>query len=658
MDYQWQQQVQREGKALKELSLWNSNFGFKVLSRDEQGFAQEIEFRVYVGAKFCELYLVGDVNDWKDEVSQLQDYKFTIDEQGIARLRVKGIKHKQSYKLLQVQHMELKYHQDPAGVYFDDMGNSVFWDFEDPSCYKQEFGFVDTVHRSTKILQTDLAGLIVHFSDAKGIKGSEIDKKSYYKFITESGVIEKIKSFGFNTVQFLPFAQSIDGDNWKYSYLVPFLFAIQKNWGTPDDFAEMIDEFHKQEIAVICDAVIGHMPYRDFEIFGKSSRDNGIHTMVHDDLHTAVYLKEETSWGTKRPDFSNPYIREYLIDSCIHYQKYFKVDGFRIDNVDGILRYGAHGNGDERPFGREFLRDLHENLYEYNPYTLIHLEAHYFFEDNAKMLVAPIDSDSRALGATAYNESRLAYFFHREYMLKRADEISVWKFKYMLDEKEWGKSNSTIADFHNHDAAAGLMEERATGAYAVECMTSLDHSALSHAIGRIKVMEAIISFFQEGRTLDLLQTFLLQKGSFEHNSSIEWELEDSSQETIDLLELLKQVHTLMNRPSFWPLFLANRKVLNVDDVNKVVTVKRSAEYQGIVEEFIIVINTSSFELFDYQIGVETSGTYKQVFNSTNLYNLPEFEFNTRACDQFELLPFCLQSSLGSYEIQVFKKILE
>jgi hypothetical protein len=53
---------------------------------------------------------------------------------------------------------------------------------------------------------------------------------------------------------------------------------------------------------------------------------------------------------------------------------------------------------------------------------------------------------------------------------------------------------------------------------------TIEPSNHHHAIGKIKVMEAYISFCMEGRTLDLVQTFLLQPGTFEHDSSIRWYL--------------------------------------------------------------------------------------------------------------------------------------
>ncbi|MFW6231374.1 MAG: alpha amylase C-terminal domain-containing protein, partial [Nanoarchaeota archaeon] len=249
-----------------------------------------------------------------------------------------------------------------------------------------------------------------------------------------------------------------------------------------------------------------------------------------------------------------------------------------------------------------------------HPRALIHFESHYFHEDNAKMLVVPYSEDDRALAATAYNSSRMTYYFHRDYMLKDVKKISPWKFKDITDEKEWGQSNATIADFHNHDAAAGLMDQRATGSYAYDTMAGKQPHNHIHALGKIKVMEAIISFVCEGRTLDLAQTFLLQKGTFEHDSSIQWYLA-FNQVSRNLLAYKKRINELMDDPSFWPLYTKNRKFLNVDEKNKIFVLERSADHEERKSRYVVVINLSAWQHFDYKVGVTDKNDYSVVLNA-------------------------------------------
>ena len=666
-DYQFEELYKKyENNFLEENPKYKDikiNFGPEVLERDENGLAKKVKFTIIQKNSNQRIYIIGKFNNWGNvNENELEKYRLKENEYRTRSSVIleNEIKHKDEYKFLVIDSSENRKFiiEDPAGRFFADNSNTIFWDFEDPSTYKQKYDFVNNFNRSIKILQTDLPGLIVHFrSEKTGKLGRETNQKSYYKFIKESGVIKKIKELGFNTVQFLPFAQSIDGDNWKLRYLIPFQYAIQKNWGNPDEFREMIDEFHKHGIAVIGDFVLGHIADRNFKIFGQSSDYHGIHLFKNKD-GTQTYIKGETSWGSGRINFDDVDIREFFQESVIHFIKEYKIDGVRIDNVDGIIRYGDNGDGEERENGRTFLRELNSKIYDTNKAEIIDFEAHFYKDDNAKMLVAPINSDKRALGATAYNSSRETYYFHTQYMLKMASEISVFKFKYIAEEKEWGKSNSCVADFHNHDAAAGLMENRATGSYAYDTMTHNKEENHIHAIGKIKVMESIISFTNEGRTLDLLQTFLLQKGTFEHDSSIKWYLE-FKEISKAIVNFKKRVNKIMDSSAFWPIFTKNRKYLNLDDKNKIIVVKRKNES----EEFLILINLSDYRLMNYKIGLDDKNDYELIFNSDKLeyggLGICYYEkiFKNKESKNFEVLDREIEiPEIAPYQTLVFKKI--
>jgi 1,4-alpha-glucan branching enzyme len=607
--YQWEESI--GGKA-KPLSSWESSFGPVVLSRKPSGQAKEVKFSLLIDNPKIEVFLAGHFNDWGEK--DIEKFRLQHDEYHLfASVVTDAVKHKDTYKFLVKTTQGNSYYQDPAGHYFDHEGNTIFWDFEDPKAYQLQQPFVSSPEKSVKVMQTDLPGLIVHWQATsgrfKGKCGRDISKDEYYAFIAESGVIDQIKELGFNTIQFLPFAQSIDGDNWKFRYLVPFQYAIQKNWGNPDDFRRMMDAFHAKGIGVIGDFVLGHLPFKDYSIFGLNGDANGLH--VWKSRHGyELYMKEETSWGTMRIDFDSEHVRKFFVSSCLHWLKYYRIDGLRIDNVDGIIRFGSAGDGDERPHGRTFLKELTQELYQYHPKALVHFESHYFHGDNAKMLVVPYHEDDRALGATAYNSSRMTYYFHKEYMLKDVKKISPWKFKDIIEEKEWGQSNSTIADFHNHDAAAGLMAERATGSYAYDTMAGKQPHNHVHALGKIKVMEAIISFVCEGRTLDLVQSLLLQQGTFEHDSSIQWYL-TFNQVSRNTLNYKKKVNELMDDPSFWPLNTKHRKFLNVDETNKIMVIERASD----TSKYVIVINLSAWQHMNYKVGVTDKKEYSVVLNS-------------------------------------------
>ncbi|MGM5480288.1 MAG: alpha amylase C-terminal domain-containing protein [Nanobdellota archaeon] len=617
--YEWESRLFLN--ALSKQESFFSSFGTNVLSRDSQGRAKKIVFKAYNPDMNSKLYLVGDFNNWGEK--NLETYQFKRTKDGFQTLTTTNISHKDEYLFMIEQQGKKRYLRDPATTYFSDNGNSIFWDYDDPTTYQKQHPSPNTIRRPTLLLQTDLPGLVSRwhaFDTASEPLGKT--NKDLFTYIAECGVLDEITRQGYNTIQFLPISQSIDGDNWKYRYLSPFPFALQKNWGDPDSFSRLVDECHKRGIAVIADIILSHGPFKDFKIFNMAGEDVGIHTWT-DDRNQDVFFDEQTSWGTKRFRFSNPHIRTYLVESALHFMTAYDLDGFRVDNVDGILRHGDNGQGADREGGREFLQTLCQQLYAHNPQLLIHFEAHYFYEDNARHLVAPLDSDEKALGATAYGSSRLTYFLHTEYMLKRADEISIQQIEDITLEKERTGSNSTIADFHNHDAAAGLMEQRAVGSYAYHAMTLGNKKLHKHAIGKIQTMEAIIALACEGRILDLAQTFLLQTGTFEHDSSIHWNLLSTSQSSKQVTGFKTAINTLLsNEPAFWPENTLFRTISHVDETNNVLVIRREDNTHENGKTIYAVINCSSSSFDSYAIGVKENAQYKKIFDSsrTQHYN--------------------------------------
>lgn len=609
--YQWESMIYREDVSRK--TSFNHKFGTTIISRNKDKTANEVKFSIYVNDPHKEIFLIGPFNDW-GKSKDINNFKLESHESGFQTITTTNIKHKTPYLFLVKKDGHQDLLRDIASFAFDDEGNSLFWDFQDPSCYKKQYAGPDTLHRATKIIQTDLPGLVSNWFKFEDFPNTQEFSGDLFTYIKECGVIEKIAELGFNTIQFLPLAQSIDGDNWKFRYLVPYPFAVHKDWGTPDSFMAMVDEFHKHGIAVMIDLILSHCPHIDYKIFGFNGEDVGPHKCLTQ-WNEPTFLQDYTPWGSMRFRYGDENVRRYLTESALHYSTTYGIDGFRIDNVDGILRLGDHGQGDERAFGRQFMRELIASVYDVNPMALIHLESHYFYGDNAKMLVHPQGLSDRAIGATAYNSSRLTYYFHKEVMPKSADQISIWRFENIREEKEWGASNSTIADFHNHDAAAGLMHGRATGSYAYDALILKNPAVHFHAIGKIKIMESIIAFGTEGRILDLLQTFLLQQGTFEHDSSIHWDLLKNNSESKKVVNFKKEINSLLEKPAFWVENTLYRQYVNVDETNKVLVIRRIDKTQNTDEDYYIVINLSADHKNNYSIGVEKNSLYVPVFNS-------------------------------------------
>jgi len=588
-----------------------------------------------------EIYLIGEFNNWGRDKANLHKYQFNSENFPIYKFDAKDLAHKTAYLI----HVDGKNYVDPRSVFFNKEMHSIFWDFASPDSYQIKSKSLNFKNKSNIIVQSDLPGLISWYraekSEFKNLLGQEIPKDKYYKFIAQSGIIDKIKNLGFNMIQFLPTSKSIDGDNWKFRYLSGYPFSINDDWGNPDEYREMIDAFHEQGVGIIHDAIYSHFPHKKYTMNGNFDFICNLPDFFRGD---------DTSWGTKRYNYADKNVRDFLVDSATHFIDDYKIDGFRIDNVDGILRFGESGDGADRPGSREFLRELNTKIYEKNPNAVVNFEAHYFKDDNAKRLIGDLDEDKLNLGATAYSSSREAFFFQSEYMIKSAPLIKVSRIKEILEDKVWGESNSCIGEFHNHDAAAGLMEGRATGSYAYDAIIRNDHHLHYHAIGKIKVMETIVSLCLEGRCLDLIQTFLMQTGTFEHDSTIHWYLEmiEANQA---LLNFKREINKIMLDPDFSPKEVSSRKLINVDEDNKVLVFEKG--------DHLIFINLSADMIPEYEFKVsdfKIKDCFELIFNSD------EFKYCGSGRSMYEDKYFVEKNNMlklgwiSAYEILVFRKV--
>lgn len=141
---------------------------------------------------------------------------------------------------------------------------------------------------------------------------------------TFKGVVQRIKSgyferLGVTALALMPTAEVPLKKGLGYE---PCTFmAVEKDFGTPDDFREMINEAHRHGLAVIIDQVFNH----------TSNEFNPLWDLIDDGSgRGGFYFAGETMWGNKvatgRDEVDN-----MLIDSCKLFIKEYHVDGFRFD---------------------------------------------------------------------------------------------------------------------------------------------------------------------------------------------------------------------------------------------------------------------------------------------------------------------------------------
>ena len=219
------------------------------------------------------------------------------------------------------------------------------------------------------------------------------------------GIIEKLdylQELGVNAVWLSPCYKSPNADN---GYDISDYRDIMDEFGTLDDWKEMIAGMHARGIKLIMDLVVNHTsdehkwfeeskkskdnPYRDYYIWRKGRGKNGKRppnnwtsrfggpAWKYDPTTDEWYMH---LWAVKQPDLNwdNPKVRQEVQD-LVKYWLDLGVDGFRCDVITYIsktvLPDGTIPDGKYRPGIRgdeKFLHGphIHEYLHELNTKVL------------------------------------------------------------------------------------------------------------------------------------------------------------------------------------------------------------------------------------------------------------------------------------------------
>ncbi|KGX86534.1 alpha,alpha-phosphotrehalase [Pontibacillus marinus] len=205
------------------------------------------------------------------------------------------------------------------------------------------------------------------------------------------GIIQKLdylNELGVDVVWLTPIYKSPQRDN---GYDISDYFDIHEEYGTMEDFDELLEEAHKRDIKIIMDIVVNHTstehewfqeskkskdnPYRDYYIW-KDPVDGQEPTNWQSkfggnawayDAETGQYYLHLFDVTQADLNWENEAVRKSVYD-MMHFWLQKGVDGFRLDVINLISKDQAFPN-DYTGDGRKFYTDgprVHEFMHEMN----------------------------------------------------------------------------------------------------------------------------------------------------------------------------------------------------------------------------------------------------------------------------------------------------
>lgn len=201
------------------------------------------------------------------------------------------------------------------------------------------------------------------------------------------GILSKVpylKALGVNAVWISPCYPSPGEDN---GYDISDYRGIAPEYGTMEDFRELLAALHRNGIRLLLDLVVNHTSdEHEWFVQSRSSRDNPYrdYYIWRDPVDGHEPNGWEAAWGgsawewddktgqyylhlysKKQPDLNweNPTVRREIAD-MVNYWLDMGVDGFRCDVINSISKdLSAAGGGGMGPRLHEYLHELHERAF-------------------------------------------------------------------------------------------------------------------------------------------------------------------------------------------------------------------------------------------------------------------------------------------------------
>ena len=466
------------------------------------------------------------------------------------------------------------------------------------------------------------------------------DEDGFYNYREfAKSLAEYVKEMGYTHVELMGIAEHPFDGSWGYQ--VTGYYAPTSRYGTPEDFAYMVNYLHKQKIGVILDWVPAHFP-RDAH--GLEEFDGGC---VYE--YADPKKGEHPEWGTKVFDFGKSEVKNFLIANALYWVEHFHIDGLRVDAVASILYldYGRE-NGQWTP-----------NIYGGNK----NLEAIEFFKHLNSVVLG------RNHGAMMIAEESTAW----PKVTGKPEEDGLgfshkWNMGWMNDFLEYMKLDPYFRKW-NHNKMTFSM----TYAYAEKYILVLSHDEVVHLkcsmINKMPVLyddkfanlRAGYAYMlgHPGKKLLFMGQEFAQLQEWSEARELDWYLlaEDKHQQMQNYVKAL--LHLYKKTPA---LYDADQdpcgfEWINADDADRSIFsfVRHSKDGKS---NLLFVINFTPVARPDYRVGVPKRKQYRLVLDG----DAAEFGGNTTErpvvykavkseCDGRE---YSFAYDLPAYGIAIFK----
>ncbi len=273
-----------------------------------------------------EIYLIGDFNGWK-ETEKYKAKRIKDSENWELKLPAKALKHGDLYKMS--VHWE-----GGQGERIPAWARRVVQDETTKIFSAQVWAPEQEYQWKKKTFRPNVKPLLIY--ECHIGMGQDAEKVGTYNEFREN-VLPRVKKDGYNCLQIMAIQEH--PYYGSFGYHVSNFFAASSRFGTPEDLKALVDEAHRQGMAVIMDLVHSHAVKNEVEGLGNLCGDPN-------QYFYPGARREHNQWDSLCFDYGKDQVMHFLLSNCKFWLEEYKFDGFRFDGVTSMLYYN-HGLGQD-----------------------------------------------------------------------------------------------------------------------------------------------------------------------------------------------------------------------------------------------------------------------------------------------------------------------
>lgn len=575
-----------ESLSKKELFLTGENFeSHTVLGVQELLKEGELHycFRVWApNAK--EVFLVGDFNNWQD------DLPMTFDQTtGIWEIITSLPKELDFYKYHITQADGRKVMKvDPFGRMFEKRPNNANVVFVEQNRKWKDALWLGR-NRRTNHDKRPINIYEVHTSSFK----HKLNGESYTFKELKDDLIPYLMEMNYTHVEFMPLMEHPLDQSWGYQ--LTGYFALCSTYGTPEDFKEFVEACHLNNIGVIVDWVPGHFCVNDDAL------------AYYDGTPQFEYIEETRAknvrWGSINFDLGKPEVQSFLISSVLYWIENFHIDGIRVDAVSSMIYRDYdegpfslnHEGGHENLEGCHFLKKLNAVIKKKHPEVLMIAE-----ESSSRMKITGSIEESLGFDYKwnmGWMNDILSFYEMDPLFRKDHFNLMTFSFMYMMDER-------FILPLSHDEVVHGKK--------------SLMHKMWGDRYKQFAQLRNLYTYLMThpGKKLLFMGSEWGQFLEWKFDQALEWiDLEDELNSKMQgFTSKLNQLYK--ESPALWELEETRETIEIIDADNRDDTVLSFIRKGKKKKDFyIVVLNMTPVERTNFEIGVPFEGSYEEIWNT-------------------------------------------